>query len=80
MLETEEKIKKHSEMTEDEKQIDAINNMSLREMTRFWRFAPSNHPWLDFSKPYYQHFRKRFNELDAQCAKGDITTTKVLEE
>ena len=56
-------IKKHSDMTEDEKQIDAINNMSQLEMARLWRFAPSGHPWFDSSKPFFKHFEERFQKL-----------------
>lgn len=54
---------KYSDMTEEDKEIDAINHMSQLEMARMWRFAPSGHPWFDSTKPFYQHFKKRFFAL-----------------
>ena len=52
-------------MTEEEiqKHIDAINKMSQLEMCRLWRFAPVGHIYFDDSKPFYTHFKKRFDTL-----------------
>ena len=49
-------------MTEDE-EIAKINQMSQFDMCSLYRFAPSGHPYFDSSKPYYKHFKKRFDEL-----------------
>ncbi len=46
-----------------QQQLDRINSMSREEMARLWRFAPSGHPYFDTTLPYYEIFRKRFDEL-----------------
>lgn len=50
-----------SEATSDESM--RINSMSREEMARLWRFAPSGHPYFDTTLPYYEIFKKRFDEL-----------------
>ena len=49
--------------TPDQKVIDGINSLSRYDMCRLQRFAPSGHPYFDSSKPYYEVFKKRFDEL-----------------
>jgi len=51
-------------MTDEEaKTIEAINNMTQREMASMWRYAPAGHPYFDKTKPYFEVFNKRFTEL-----------------
>lgn len=50
-------------MPTDEEEIEKINNMSQIEMAKLWRFAPSGHSYFDSSKPFFDVFEKRFNEL-----------------
>ena len=51
-------------MTEAENNtIDKINKMAQYEMCELWRFAPSGHPYFDRTLPYYEVFKKRFDEL-----------------
>ena len=45
------------------KDIYAINHMSREYMARFWRYAPSGHPYFDTTVCYYQFFEKRFLSL-----------------
>ena len=47
----------------DPKVVDTINSMSRIEMARLWRFTPSGHPYFNTTLPYFEIFRKRFNEL-----------------
>ena len=42
---------------------DEINGLSRYEMCRLTRFAPIGHKYFDTSKPYYEFFKKRFQEL-----------------
>ena len=46
-----------------QKEIDAINEMSQIQMATLWRFAPVGHPYFDRSLPYFEYFEKRFKEL-----------------
>lgn len=50
-------------MSDEEKEIEKINNMSHLEMARLWRFVPSGHPYFDTTKPYFNLFEKRFREF-----------------
>ena len=43
--------------------MDRIHDISHVEMARLWRFAPSGHPYFDTSLPYFEVFKKRFDEL-----------------
>lgn len=43
--------------------IEIINQMSQREMASLWRQAPPGHPYFDKTKPYWEVFEKRFDEL-----------------
>jgi len=45
------------------KEIENINQMSQRQMASLWRYAPSGHPYFDRTKPFFEVFEKRFNEL-----------------
>lgn len=49
-----EEIKKHTNI---------INSMSQTDMARMWRFTPSGHIYFDSSLPFYDIFKKRFDEL-----------------
>lgn len=50
-------------MEPDQTEVDKINAMSRIEMATLWRFAPSGHPYFDSSKPYYEIFKSRFDNL-----------------
>ena len=58
-------------MTEDEitKEKEKIDKMSQSEMAKFWRFAPSGHPYFNRTLPLYEHFRKRFKGFTPQLSK-----------
>ena len=43
--------------------VDDINKMSHIEMARMWRFAPSSHIFFDVRYPYYDIFKKRYDEF-----------------
>lgn len=43
--------------------VAKINGMSHVGMARLWRFAPPGHPFFDRKRPYYEIFKKRFEEL-----------------
>jgi len=47
----------------DQKVIDDINNMSHIEMARIWRFTPSGHFCFDSDLPYFEIFKKRFEDF-----------------
>ena len=40
-----------------------IDEMSQIEMAKLWRFAPNDHPYFDERLPFYEKFKKRFDEL-----------------
>ena len=44
---------------EQQKTINAINQMGHYEMCSLWRFAPSGHPYFDKTLPYYKVFEER---------------------
>lgn len=46
-----------------QQEFDRINAMSREEMCRLWRNAPAGHPYLNSTMPYYNVFKKRFDEL-----------------
>ena len=48
---------------EEKKEIEKINSMTQISMAYLWRFAPSGHPYFDTTKPYFEIFRNRFNEI-----------------
>lgn len=48
---------------EHKKEIRKIYETPKIEMGRLFRFAPSGHPWFDITKPYYRHFKRRFQQL-----------------
>lgn len=48
---------------EIQKQFEIIDEMSQEDMARVWRFAPSGHHYFDLSLPFYERFKKRFDEL-----------------
>lgn len=51
-------------MTDEEAKItDKINNMSQLEMARLWRFAPPGHRYFDTTKPFWNVFKNRFDDL-----------------
>ena len=45
------------------KEIEKINNMSQLEMARLWRFAPPGHFYFDTTKPFWNVFKNRFDDL-----------------
>jgi hypothetical protein len=47
----------------DPKIVDEINELSYLEMAKLWRFAPVGHSYFDMRKPYWNVFKKRFQEL-----------------
>ena len=50
-------------MTDEEKTIEHINQMTQESMASLWRFAPTGHPYFDKSKPFFEIFDKRFKDL-----------------
>lgn len=40
-----------------------INRMTRLEMCRLYRFAEPGHPYFSTTKPFWDVFEKRFNEL-----------------
>lgn len=50
-------------MTNEEKEIEKINQMSQEDMAYLWRNAPSGHLYFDSTKPYWEIFDKRFKKL-----------------
>lgn len=50
-------------MSENEEIIKKINSLSHFGMAKLWRFAPSGHPYFDKRLPYWEMFKKRFEEL-----------------
>lgn len=52
-------------MNEEEiqKQFKVIDEMSQEDLARLWRFAPSGHHYFDSTLPFYERFKKRFDEL-----------------
>ena len=40
-----------------------IDGLSRYEMCKLMRFAPLGHKYFDTSKPYWEFFEKRFQEL-----------------
>ena len=51
-----------------QKHYKIIDGMSHADMARVWRFAPSGHPYFDETLPFYERFKKRFDDL------GGMTT------
>lgn len=47
----------------NEERIRNINEMSQLEMASLWRYASFGHPYFDETKPFYEIFKKRFDEL-----------------
>ncbi len=47
----------------DGRTVDRIHSLSREEMASLWRFAPAGHLYFDTTRPYYEIFRKRFDEL-----------------
>jgi len=56
--------------TEEQREIDTINNMTQHEMARLWRYAPAGHPYFDKTKPYWEVFNKRFKGFTPQISKS----------
>jgi hypothetical protein len=48
-------------MTLEQEKMEKIAQMGHKEMARLWRFAPGGHEY--FKKPYFEVFKKRFQEL-----------------
>ena len=48
---------------EIDQHIQDINNMTQEDMANLWRFAPTGHPYFDYTLPLYKIFKKRFDEL-----------------
>ncbi|MCK4498920.1 hypothetical protein KAU11_00310 [Candidatus Babeliales bacterium] len=48
---------------EETKEIEKINQMSQLEMARLWRFAPPGHLYFDTTKPFWNAFKNRFDDL-----------------
>ncbi len=48
---------------EVQEEINKINKMSQLDMASLHRFAPLGHEYFDTTKPYWEHFNKRFKEL-----------------
>lgn len=40
-----------------------IDKMDRHAMCQLWRFAPAGHPYFDRTKPFWEHFEKRFTAL-----------------
>lgn len=56
-------MEKENELTEEQKDtIEIINNMSHYNMCDLWRNAPSGHPFLDKTQPFFEVFEKRLFE------------------
>lgn len=47
----------------ENEEIEKIHQMSQLEMARLWRFAPSGHPYFDITKPFWNVFKNRFDDL-----------------
>jgi hypothetical protein len=47
----------------DQRIVDKINSLSRIEMAKLWRFTSPGHLYFRNDKPYYQIFKKRFDEL-----------------
>ena len=47
----------------ENEEIEKIHQMSQLEMARLWRFAPSGHPYFDTTKPFWNVFKNRFDDL-----------------
>lgn len=47
----------------DPKIVEKINKMSREEMCSLWRFAPAGSIYFDSTLPYYEMFKKKFDEL-----------------
>ena len=47
----------------DQRIVDKINSLSRIEMAFLWRFASLGHLYFRADKPYYEIFKKRFDEL-----------------
>ena len=50
-------------MSQQQVNIEKINNMSQLEMANLWRNAPSGHIYFDTSLPYHKVFNERFKLL-----------------
>ena len=48
---------------EIQKHIKDINQMTREDMAQLWRHAPVGHPYFDTTLPFYEVFKKRFDEL-----------------
>ena len=44
-------------------EYDKINAMSHEECCRLWRFAPSGHPYMDSTLPYWKVFEAGFDSF-----------------
>jgi hypothetical protein len=60
-----EKMKKIEDFTQEE--IDRINaeidSMEHEDMCRMWRFSPVGNPIFRTDLPFYDRFKKRFDEF-----------------